>query len=317
MSSWPNLETPEWRESARTLHLWMQVVGKLRLELVPMINHWWHVPLYVTARGFGTGPMPCDDGLLEVELDLLASTLLLRTSTGGQQALELSSGRTLADLYKGFFEALKALNVRTHIFAGTVELPERIWLDKDQTVRGYNPEWGRSLFDATAHAQFVFEEFRSGFLGKASPVHFFWGSFDLAATRFSGRTAPKHPGGVAYCPDHVAVEAYSHEVSSAGFWPGGAWGAPPLFYSYAYPEPPGFSEAPTVPEAAHYDSQLKEFVLPYEAVRTSSTADRDLRAFLESTYLAAAELAHWDRDALERNASPEGTGQEPVHHLSV
>jgi hypothetical protein len=295
------------------MHMWSQIIGKTRLELAPMVNHWWQVPLYVSARGLTTSPIP--DGArafdFEVEMDLISHRLEIRGSDGSADSFALEPG-TLAGFYERFFAGLKRLGVKVEIYPLAVEIPETIYLDRDETFREYDPDWARRFFDALVHMDRAFKEFRGGFLGKASPVHFFWGSFDLAVTRFSGRKAPPHPGGAPHCPDYVMVEAYSHEVSSAGFWPGDSRFPEAAFYSYAYPEPAGFSEARVLPAGARYDTNLKDFVLPYEIVRRSPSPARELSTFLESTYAAAAELGRWDRPAVERTKSAASTeGAEP------
>lgn len=296
---WPDLATPRWLDTCRTLHLWSQLVGKTRLALAPMMNHWWQVPLYVTARGLGTSAVPHDRGCFEVELDLLAHRIELRGSDGARSGFPLGPG-TLAGFSARYVEALRAVGVEVSLSPLAVEIPERIDLTRDDARRDYDPAWSSRFFTALVRVRNVLEEFRASFLGKASPVHFFWGSFDLAVSRFSGRRAPRHPGGAPHVKDEVMREAYSHEVSSAGFWAGSPAYPRAAFYSYAYPEPEGFAGARVAPDAAHYDPQLREFVLPYEAVRTAPSPGDALRAFLESTYAAAADLGRWDRGELER-----------------
>jgi hypothetical protein len=292
---------PGWVETASTLHLWTQMVGKTRLALAPMVNHWWQVPLYVTSQGLGTSIIYVDGRGLELELDFLAHQLEGRT-TEGRRGTVLLQPQTVASFYARFAALLEELGVPVRIWTRPVEVPVAIPFEEDFVHRSYDPVWAGRFWRALLAADRVLKEFRAPFLGKASPVHFFWGSFDLAVTRFSGRRAPLHPGGAPNTADWVMQEAYSHEVSSAGFWPGSADSPEAIFYSYAYPEPPGFKEWKVHPEAARYSSKLGEFVLPYEAVRRSPDPDRALLGFLQSTYEAAAECGRWDRASLERPA---------------
>jgi hypothetical protein len=271
---WPELPTATWRDTYATLQLWTQIVGKIRLALSPWLNHSWHVTLYVTARGLSTSPIPYGAGNFEIEFDLLDHALKITASDGGRQQFPLA-GHSVASFYAAVMAALAELGIQVTIDEMPNELPDPIRLSQD-----------------TVHASYDAE-------GKASPVHFFWGSFDLAVTRFSGRRAPRHPGGVPHLSDAVTCEAYSHEVSSAGFWPGGGVIEYPAFYSYAYPEPEGFRTTRVRPEAAFFNETLGEFILPYDAVRTAADPDRALLDFLQSTYEAAANAAKWDRDALE------------------
>jgi hypothetical protein len=280
-----------------TLHLMTQVVGKVRLGLTPWLNHSWHCPLYVTARGLATGVIHGEGGPLDVEFDLIGGALRLRTD---RQISELPLGPTsIADFYARVRRALAVLDVPVRLHATPNELPEAVPFEKDVTVRAYDPEQALLLFRALARADQALRLFRTGFVGKASPSHFFWGGFDLAVTRFSGRKAPPHPGGIPNLPDEVTREAYSHEVSSAGFWPGGAGCEEAVFYSYAYPEPPGFAAARVAPQAARYDTSFGEFMLPYVAVAEAADPEALVLAFLQSTYEAAADLGRWDRSALE------------------
>jgi hypothetical protein len=312
---WPDLSLPTAENTAKLMQLWTQVVGKTRLALAPMTNHWWQVVLYVSARGLTTSPIPYGDRDFEVELDLIDHKLEIRVSDGTSHAFLLDSG-TVARFYERYFAALAALGIEVHVYPRAVEIPELIYLDRDETWREYDPVWATRFFEALSLIDGVFKQFRARFLGKASPVHFFWGSFDLAVTRFSGRTAPLHRGGVPNCPDYVSHEAYSHEVSSAGFWPGGG-GAPPAFYSYAYPEPEGFSQAEVKPAGAFYDQSLGEFLLPYAEVRASPNPADTLMRFLESTYEAAAELGGWDRRALETRRIKVPQLEEGSHALGM
>lgn len=296
-SPWPDLPWPAWRDTAATLHLWTQVVGKVRLALTPWLNHGWHVPLYVTARGLGTSPMPAGNGIVEIEFDFIAHRLAVRTSTGDELTLPLEP-RPVADFYGRTLDLLRRVGVEVAISEMPNELPDPIPFSEDHVHASYDPEAAHRFWRALVQIDRVFKLFRSGFLGKASPVHFFWGSFDLAVTRFSGRLAPAHPGGVPGLPDPVTREAYSHEVSSAGFWPGNDSFTQAAFYSYSYPTPAGFRDRPVTPPA-YFDDALGEFVLSYDAVRTAADPDTLLLDFLQTTYAAAADTAGWDRAALE------------------
>ena len=296
--AWPALPFEGWRETLATLHMWTQVVGKVRLAQAPHVNHWWQVPLYVTPRGLTTSPVPYGPRTFQVDFDFVGHRLHIATSDGDSRELTLAP-RTVADFYGEFMSLLKELGLDVKVWTTPVEVENPIPFEQDDTHKSYDAEYVERFRRALVQADRVFQQFRSGFAGKCSPVHFFWGSFDLAVTRFSGRRAPEHPGapGVA---DSVTREAYSHEVSSAGFWPGGPALPEPIFYSYAYPEPEGFKDAPAGPEGASYNTDFKEFVLPYEAVRASADPDAALLRFLQTTYEAAANSADWDRAALER-----------------
>ena len=296
-AAWPDLNFASWRDTAATLQLWTQIVGKVRLQLTPWVNHSWQVPLYVTARGLGTSPIPFAEQLLEVEFDFLSQQLLLRTSTGAQRALALEP-RSVADFYVRVLGLLHELGVLVSINDLPSELEHPVRFPEDHVHASYDAAAAQRFWRVLVASTRVFSHFRSGFLGKVSPVHFFWGSFDLAVTRFSGRRAPLHPGGVPGLPDAVAREAYSHEVSSAGFWPGNDAFPHAAFYSYAYPEPAGFRERAVTP-GAHYEAKLGEFVLPYEVVRASAAPEGTLLEFLSMTYGAAADCGGWDRAALE------------------
>ena len=296
---WPELPYAAWRDTRDTLHLWTQVVGKIRLALTPWLNHSWHVALYVTSRGLTTSPMPCQGGSLEIEFDFIDHVLWLRLSNGHFRQVELKPV-SVAEFYADVKIALKELGVAVPIRAMPCEIPNCMPFDEDTMHKSYDAAYANRFWRVLLAAHEVLYRFRTGFLGKASPVHFFWGSFDLAVTRFSGRRAPRHPGGVPHLPNAVAQEAYSHEVSSAGFWPGG--GGPidyAAFYSYAYPAPDGFAAAKVKPDAAFFSQDLGEFILPYDAVRSAPDPDAMLMDFLQSTYDAAADLAQWDRKALE------------------
>ena len=295
---WPALPFEGWRDTLATLHMWTQVVGKVRLAQAPHVNHWWQVPLYVTPGGLTTSSVPYGPRTFQVDFDFVGHRLHIATSDGDSRQLALAP-RTVADFYGEFMSRMKELGLDVKVWTTPVEVENPIPFEQDDTHKSYDAESVGRFRRALVQAERVFQQFRSGFAGKCSPVHFFWGSFDLAVTRFSGRRAPEHPGapGVA---DSVTREAYSHEVSSAGFWPGGPALPEPIFYSYAYPEPEGFKDAPAGPERAHYNKDFKEFVLPYEAVRASEDPDAALLQFLQTTYEAAANSARWDRDALER-----------------
>jgi len=295
---WPELPTAAWRETYETLHLWTQIVGKVRLARTPWLNHSWHVALYVTARGLTTSPIPDGVRTFQIDFDLIEHVLRISTSDGARRQLALA-GQSVASFYSAVMADLAELGIDITIDEMPNELPEPIRFSQDNRHASYDPAAVRRFFQMLANADRVFKQFRTGFLGKASPVHFFWGSFDLAVTRFSGRRAPRHPGGVPHLSDDVACEAYSHEVSSAGFWPGSGAIDYPAFYSYAYPEPAGFRATKVRPEAAFFSEALGEFILPYDAVRIAAQPDQALLEFLQSTYEAAANAAKWDRAALE------------------
>lgn len=294
---WPRLDYATSRDTLVTLQLWTQIVGKVRLALTPWVNHGWQVPLYVTARGLGTSPIPAGKELLEIEFDFITHCLNVHTSRGDERRLLLKP-QSVADFYDQVMRVLRNLGIEVEINERPNEMPDPIPFHQDHTHKSYTAPAVHAFWRALIQATRVFKEFRSGFLGKASPVHFFWGSFDLAVTRFSGREAPPHPGGVPGLPDDVTREAYSHEVSSAGFWPGNENFPEAAFYSYAYPEPKGFRDRPAI-AAARFDATLGEFILPYEAVRTAPDPDALLLDFLMSTYAAAADTGGWDRGRLE------------------
>jgi hypothetical protein len=297
---WPELPLAAWRDTRDTLHRWTQVVGKIRLALTPWLNHSWHVALYVTARGLTTSPMPCKSGSLEIEFDFTEHVVWLRLSNGNVRKVAMRPV-SVAAFYVEMGIALTALGLVVTINPMPSEIPGAIPFDEDDVHKSYDPQYAYRFFRVLTSAHEVMSHFRTAFLGKASPVHFFWGSFDLAVTRFSGRPAPRHPGGVPHLPDAVAQEAYSHEVSSAGFWTGGGGGpvADAAFYSYAYPAPEGFSGAKVKPADAAWSKDLGEFLLPYATMRQAGDPDAALMDFLQSTYAAAADLAKWDRAALE------------------
>jgi hypothetical protein len=294
---WPDLPYPAWRDTVATLHLWTQIVGKVRLALTPWLNHGWQVALYVTARGLGTSPIPIGHDILEIEFDFIAHRLAVRTSRGDERMLPLEP-QTVAEFHRRVMELLHGIGVAVGINEMPNEIPNPVRFSEDRVHAAYDAAAAHRFWRVLVQADRVFKLFRSGFLGKASPVHFFWGSFELAVTRFSGRPAPRHPGGVPGLPDAVTREAYSHEVSSAGFWPGNEAFPHAAFYAYAYPEPAGFRDRP-VPPGASFDGTLGEFILPYDALRAAAAPDALLLDFLSSTYVAAADAGHWDRAALE------------------
>ena len=300
-TDWPALPYAEWAPTAATLHMWTQIVGKIRLRQTPWVNHSWHVPLYLTARGLTTSPIPHGRRTFQIDFDFHAHRLNIATSSGATHDLPLMP-QTTADFYASLMAALKELDVPVRIHGSPNEVEDPIPFAEDTVHADYDGDAVRRFWQALSRADRVFSEFRAGFIGKCSPVHFFWGSFDLAVTRFSGREAPPHPGGIPNMPEWVAREAYSHEVSSAGFWPGSDAMPQAIFYSYAYPAPAGFDTATVAPADAAWNADLGEFVLSYDAVRESDDPERTLLAFLESTYAAAAETANWDRAALERES---------------
>lgn len=296
---WPELPLDSWKHTYVTLHMWTQIVGKIRLMLSPHVNHWWQVVLYVTARGLSSSPIPYGNRTFELDFDFVDHSLNLRTNDETVRKFPLVS-QSVAGLYNDLFGTLHGIGIEAKIRTVPVEVPERIPFEEDNRHASYDPEYARRCWQIMLHADRILKRFRSGFIGKCSPVHFFWGAFDMAVTRFSGRPAPEHPGGVPGLADFVVREAYSHEVSSCGFWPGGGLIQEPAFYAYAYPEPSGFKDAEINPNEAFYVSEMGEFVLPYEAVRKSSQPDHMVMSFLQSTYEAAASLGKWDRIALER-----------------
>jgi hypothetical protein len=298
MTGWPSLPYEAWKDTYETLHLWTQVVGKIRLTCAPWLNHCWHVTFYPTACGLTTAAMPHGEQSFQIDFDFVTHELVIRTSRGERRVIPLRP-MAVAEFHRDTLEALKDLGVPVAIYRRPCELEQAIPFDEDTVHRSYDAEYAHRCWLIISRSAHIFQRFRSRFRGKASPVHFFWGSFDLAATRFSGRAAPPHPGGFPNMPDRVTRDAYSHEESSCGFWPGGAAAPYPLFYSYAYPEPEGFSSWSVQPAAARYDGALREFVLPYDAMRESEAPEETLLAFLQSSYDAAADLGHWDRRSLE------------------
>ncbi len=294
--AWPALPLSEWADTYATLHMWSQMVGKARLALSPRVNHWWEVPLYVSARGLTTSPIPYKKGVFEAEFDFIEHKLDIRTSNNETRTLRLAP-RSVADFYAEFLEALRSLEVHAKIWAMPVEIPNPIRFDQDRQHASYDPEYAQRFWRILVTVDSIFKEFRSRFLGKVSPVHFFWGSFDLAVTRFSGRRAPERSGA-----DRITREAYSHEVISVGFWPGGGDMKGAAFYAYAAPEPAGFGRSPVRPPKAFYDPQMSEFFLMYDDARLSESPRDALLEFCQSTYEAGANLAKWDRENLERSA---------------
>lgn len=298
MDEWPALPYSQWQDTLATLHLWTQVVGKVKLGLMPWTNHSWHVTLFLTARGLSTLPVPYGLRSFQIDFDFIDHALRIETADGATRLLPLRP-QPVAHFYRDVLFTLDELGLPVRIRPMPNEIPDAIPCDQDHVHSAYDGDYANRCWQAMLHAQRVFGRFRAGFRGKCSPVHFFWGSFDLAVTRFSGRRAPPHPGGVPHLPDWVAREAYSQEVSSCGFWPGGPALPEPVFYSYAYPEPAGFADAPIAPAAAYFHPQLREFVLPYEVVREAPSPDDMLMEFCQSTYEAAANLANWNRAELE------------------
>jgi hypothetical protein len=288
--NWPPLPLEQWQPTRDTVHLWTQIVGKTRLGLAPLMNHWWSSTLYVNARGLTTSLMPYPGGGAEIEFDFTRHELTITTTSGATRLMKLAP-RTVADFYAEYRSHLDSLGIDVAINTMPSEIPDAIRFESDRVHDAYDAEAIHRFWLSLVSAQRVLGQFRAGFHGKASPVHFFWGAFDLAVTRFSGRPAPRYSGRVPHCPDWVMVEAYSDEVSSCGYWPGGA--AEGIFYSYAYPAPPGFASQPVAPAAAYFDEQLGEFVLPYAAVRAASDPDAYLMEFLESTFRTARDLASW------------------------
>jgi len=294
---WPELPLESWKDTYATLHMWTQIIGKVRLALCPRINHWWEVTLYVTSLGLTTSPIPYDSGIFEIQFDFIHHKLLIRTSSGAERVMALAP-RSVADFYREFTECLQSLGIHVKIWKMPMEISDPIAFDRDTKHASYDPEYANRFWRILARTDEIFKEFRARFIGKSSPVHFFWGSFDLAVTRFSGRRAPAREGA-----DAITREAYSHEVISAGFWPGAGNIKGPAFYAYAAPEPTGFAESHILPAKAFYDAQMHEFFLMYDDVRTAASPKAALLEFLQSTYDAAASLGKWNRDELERPAA--------------
>ena len=296
--AWPPIPLDAWSDTSATLHMWLQIVGKIRLRESAPVNHGWHSTFYVTSRGLTTSPIPHGARTFQIDFDLIDHVLTVEVSDGRTARVKLEP-QTVATFYRRVMEELRALDIDVRIYARPNEIPDPIPFEQDDVHRAYDADAVNRFWRALVQSDRVLKRFRSGFVGKCSPVHLFWGALDLAVTRFSGRPAPEHPGGIPNLPDRVTREAYSHEVSSCGFWPGGGAIPYPAFYAYAYPEPPGFASAKVAPAEAFYSSDLREFVLPYEAVRTAADPDAVLLAFARSTYQAAADLGRWDRAALE------------------
>ena len=297
--TWPALPLEAWSDTCATLHMWTQIAGKIRLARSPWVNHSWHVTLYVTATGLTTSPIPYDARTFQIDFDFIRHQLIVESSDGGVSGFALQH-QSVAAFYRRLAEEMARLDLHVDIHKKPNEVVDAIHFDQDESHSAYDPEYANRFWRILAQADRVFKQFRGRFIGKCSPVHFFWGAPDLAVTRFSGRPAPEHPGGVPNLPDKIAREAYSHEVSSCGFWPGGGPIPYPTFYSYAYPEPAGFSNASVKPIEAFYSPDLREFILPYDTVRHAESPDDTLLEFLQTTYEGAANLARWDRDALER-----------------
>ena len=295
-SGWPSLRVDDWTPTRDTLHMWAQIVGKIRMAHMPLVNHWWQVTLYVSPRGLTTGAIPYGTAVFDMEFDFVNHALVIRHSDGSERSVLLQA-KPVAQFYEETLFALDSLGISTRIVARPNEVVHAVAFAEDYQHAEYDSDAARTFWQQLVQADRVIGEFRASFVGKVSPVHFFWGSFDLACTRFSGRPAPKHAGGAPNCPDWVMVEGYSRELSSCGFWPGG--GEEGAFYAYAYPEPEGFGGYPVQPDAAFYSEEHRQFLLPYEAVRTAHNPDQALSQFLHSTYAAAAELGDWDRTALE------------------
>lgn len=304
-AAWPALPAlEEWQDTCTTLHMWLQIVGKVRLELAPWINHSWGSTLYVTTRGLTTSPIPYAGRSFAIDFDFVDHLLRVTASDGAERSFGLEP-MPVAGFYRRIMDVLRAMDIEVDIFSQPVEIEEAVRFEDDDRHASYDAAVVHRYWCTLAQVARVFTRFRAGFIGKVSPVHFFWGAFDLAVTRFSGRTAPKHPGGAPNCADWVMEEAYSHELSSAGFWPGTGGLGEAAFYSYAYPEPEGYRARAVSPGAAYFSEALGEFILPYEAVRTAEDPDQALLAFLQSTYETAADLARWDRASLERPAGCE------------
>ncbi len=298
-AAWPALPLDAWADTCATLHLWTQIIGKIRLAHAPLINHWWQVPLYVTARGLSTSLVPYGSRSFQIDFDFCAQELVIRASDGALDTMPLRP-RSVADFYTEVMGRLSALGLETHIWAMPSEIDDAIPFDQDTKHAQYDADYAHRFWRVLVQVDRLLFQFRARFVGKVSPVHFFWGSFDMAVTRFSGRTAPKLTSKSPNLGDWVMQEAYSHEVSSCGFWPGNGGFGQAAFYAYAYPEPEGFGAVKIAPAAAYYDQALGQFILPYDAVRTAASPDDAVLDFLQATYAAAADLGHWDRAALER-----------------
>ena len=292
---WPQLDYNEWKDTLATVHLWTQIVGKIRLRNLPWLNHSWHVTLYVSPTGLTTGSIPYNDGLFQIDFDFVKHRLVIQNGTGEDAFISLYP-RSVASFYAELMQRLKESGIETSIHAAPNEVDPAIPFAQDEVHCSYNSGQVNAFWQALVKAHTVFTSFRAGFKGKSSPVHFFWGSFDLAVTRFSGRPAPLHPGGAPNVPLRVMQEAYSHELSSCGFWPGNEQMPQAIFYSYCYPSNPEFSTQPVLPAEAYFDQQMGEFILPYEAVRQAEDPAKVLLQFMESTFKAATNTAGWDKD---------------------
>lgn len=306
-SAWPALPLEAWKDTYDTLHMWTQIVGKIAVAQSPLVNHWWQASLRVTSRGFSTLPLPHGQRTFQIAFDFSDSRLRIKSSDGGEGSVELAP-RTVADFYGEVMHTLESMGLGVRIWTRPVEVADPIPFELDTRHASYDPEYVRRFCSILGQADRVFSLFRSAYLGKVSPVQFFWGSFDLAVTRFSGRRAPEYTGGALNVARWVMEEAYSHEVSSLGFWPGGGAVPYPAFYSYAYPEPAGFAAAPIRPDGASYNRDIDEFILPYDAVRAAGDPDAALLEFAQSSYEAAANRGGWDRAALERSSAKTGQG---------
>lgn len=296
--AWPALPFEEWKATAATLHMWLQIVGKIRVACVPWMNHQWHATLHLTSRGLTSRPTPWQGRAFQIDFDFVEHTLTIDVSDGRVERLDLRP-RSVADFHDQLMAKLRRLGIAVEIHGVPNEVADPIPFAENERDGEYQPEYVHRFWRILSSTGQVFDEFRGGFIGKGSPAHVFWGAMDLAVTRFSGARAPAHPGGIPNLPDWITREAYSHELSSAGFWAGGESHPEPIYYSYAYPSPPGFAQADVRPIAARWDVDLGEFVLPYDAVRTAPAPREALLAFLESTYVAAADLGGWDREQLE------------------
>jgi hypothetical protein len=302
---WPALPHQPWADSCATLHMWTQIVGKIRLRKSAPINHSWHSTLYVTARGLTTSPIPDGGRTFQIDFDFIDHVLVVHVSDGTTARLSLGP-QSVATFYARLLDTLTGMGIDVHIYARPNEVPDPIPFDRDDVHRAYDAEYVNQFWRALVQSDRVFKQFRSRFIGKCSPVHLFWGALDLAVTRFSGRRAPEHPGGIPNLPDRITKEAYSHEVSSCGFWAGGGSIQHAAFYAYAYPEPAGFDTAGVAPAQAFYSGDFREFILPYDVVRESPDPDGTLLEFLQSTYEAAATLGRWNRAELEKPAGEPG-----------
>ena len=320
ITAWPRLGLDEWAPTQTTLQRWTQIVGKTRLALAPMQNHWWQVVLYVTERGLTTSPIPYDARTFDVSFDFASHKLIARTSDGESRTIPLVA-QSVADFYAAYMEMLRSLGIEAKIKPVPMEMSDTMRFTEDRTHASYDPDAVHRFWQVLVNCDRVLKEFRARFLGKSSPSHFWWGGFDLACTRFSGRPAPLHPGGIPNCPDYVMIEGYSHECISAGWWVGTVGGPvpEPAFYAYSYPEPPGCDVAPIRPEGAYYHPVMREWILPYESVRTSPDPSQALLDFLQSTYETAANLAKWDRKALERPAdwTPPPSAARPMKAITA